>query len=47
MISLKQREVTVTDWLEQCKIKIVPEDKVTEKARWDSDKNYLLSQKRA
>lgn len=37
----------MTDWLEQCKIKIVPEEKLTEKARWEPDKNYPLSQKRA
>lgn len=29
IILLKQGEVTVTDWLEQCKIKIAPEDKMT------------------
>ena len=45
--SLKQGEVTVNDWLEQCKIKIAPEDKVTEKARWEPDKTRALSQKRA
>lgn len=36
----------MTDWLEQCKIKIAPEDKVTGKARWESDWNCLLSVKR-
>ena len=39
--------MTVTDWLEQYKIKSVPEEKVTEKARWEPDKNCPLSQKRA
>lgn len=38
--------MTVTDWLEQCKIKIVPEDKITEEVRWESLYNCLLSQER-
>lgn len=37
-ISLKQGEVTVTDWLEQYKIKSVPEEKVTGKSQVEPDK---------